>query len=227
MHVLLIEDDAETAEMTAQGLRESGHRVMVATGQVAAEQAVDAHDFDAMVLDRMLPDGDGLDFLRRLRERGDRIPVVLLSALGDVDQRIEGLRAGGDDYLPKPCALAELLARLDAVTRRRDGAAATFLRVGDLHMDLIARVVQRGGQDIALQPREFRLLEFMMRRPGQVITRAMLLEGVWHYRFDPQTKVIDVQLSRLRHKIDKDFSPPLIHTVRGIGYCIGALDQTA
>lgn len=227
MRVLLIEDDAEAAEMTAQGLMESGHQVVVAAALAHGDALAASQGFDALVLDRMLPDGDGLDLLRRLRQRGDATPVVLLSALGDVDQRVEGLRAGGDDYLSKPCALSELLARLEAVARRRDGMACTSLQVADLHMDLIARTVCRDGQEIGLQPREFRLLEFLMRRSGQVVTRAMLLEGVWNYRFDPQTKVIDVQLSRLRHKIDKDFSPPLIHTVRGIGYCIGALDQTS
>jgi two-component system OmpR family response regulator len=221
MRVLLIEDDEAAADMVAQGLAESGHVVSIAATAAAGMGLADSMAFDAVILDRMLPDRDGLDLLKEFRSRGRGTPVLLLSALGEVDQRVEGLLGGADDYLAKPFALRELLARLEAVVRRCDGPAETVLRLADLEMDLIARTVTRSGIDIALQPREFRLLEFLMRRAGQVVTRSMLLEGVWHYRFAPETKVIDVQVSRLRQKIDRDFQPPLIHTIRGAGYRIG------
>ncbi|HEY7817286.1 MAG TPA: response regulator transcription factor, partial [Vicinamibacteria bacterium] len=180
-------------------------------------------DYDAIVLDRMLPGLDGLSLLKSLRERGRRTPILILSALGEVDDRVEGLTRGGDDYLVKPFAFSELLARLEALHRRRDGdSAKTWLKVADLEMDLLARRVKRAGKPIELQPREFRLLEYLMRHSGQVVTRTMLLEKVWDYHFDPQTNVIDVHVSRLRSKIDKGFDPPLLHTVRGAGYALRA-----
>ena len=179
--------------------------------------------YDALVVDRMLPQMDGLALIAALRSADIRTPVLILSALGAVDDRVKGLRAGGDDYLTKPFAFAELLARLEALLRRGGGnAATTKLRVGDLEMDLLARSVTRGGQDLELLPREFRLLEFLMRHAGQVVTRTMLLENVWDYHFDPQTNVIDVHISRLRQKIDKGFAKPLLHTVRGAGYLLRA-----
>jgi two-component system OmpR family response regulator len=181
-------------------------------------------DFEAMVVDRMLPGLDGLALIRSLRAAGKKTPALILSALGEVDDRVEGLRAGGDDYLVKPFAFAELLARLDALRRRTESETATqtALRVGDLEMDLLTRMVRRAGRPIDLQPREFRLLEYLLRHSGQVVTRTMLLENVWDYNFDPQTNVIDVHISRLRSKIDKDFQRPLLHTVRGAGYVIRA-----
>ncbi len=220
MRILLIEDDSDAAEVVAQGLTETGHQVVTAIDAAQGLRRADDDHFDVIVLDRMLPDGDGLGVLESLRGRGNDTPVVFLSALGEVDQRVEGLKAGGDDYLAKPFALTELLARLEAVVRRRESMAATALKVGDLEADLISRRVRRAGVDIPLQPREFRLLTFLMGRAGQVVTRSMLLEGVWNYHFDPETKVIDVQMSRLRQKIDRDFPQPLIHTVRGMGYCL-------
>ena len=187
--------------------------------------ALDA-EHDVLVVDRMLPGLDGLSIVRSLRAAGRDTPVLVLSALGEVDDRVEGLRAGGDDYLVKPFALAELSARLEALVRRRSGgggaAPVTRLIVADLEMDLLARTVKRAGCGIELKPREFRLLEHLMRHAGQVVTRTMLLEAVWDYHFDPQTNVIDVHVSRLRRKIDRDLGPPLIHTVRGAGYVIRA-----
>jgi two-component system OmpR family response regulator len=223
MRILLIEDDRAAAEVVAQGLTESGHQVVIQACGRDGLALAEAGAFDVVVLDRMLPDMDGMDVLARYRDNGGTLPVVLVSALGEVDQRVEGLRGGADDYLAKPFVLTELLARIEAVVRRHDAQAETVLRVADLEVDLIERTVCRGGVMITLQPREFRLLEFLMRRAGQVVTRSMLLEGVWRYRFAPETKVIDVQVSRLRQKIDKDFGTPLIHTIRGIGYRIGVL----
>jgi len=179
--------------------------------------------YDALVVDRMLPGMDGLAIISALRAADVKTPALILSALGAVDDRVKGLRAGGDDYLVKPFAFAELLARIEALLRRSGGThMTTKLTVGDLEMDLLARRVRRAGQDIELLPREFRLLEFMMRRAGQVVTRTMLLENVWDYHFDPQTNVIDVHVSRLRQKIDKGFEQPLLHTVRGAGYRLAA-----
>jgi len=181
------------------------------------------NSYDVMVVDRMLPGLDGLSIIQTLRAARHQTPVLILSALGEVDDRVKGLKAGGDDYLVKPFAFAELLARIDALTRRADmEPAETVLRVGDLSMDLLTRSVMRTGQAIEPQPREFRLLEYLMRRAGQVVTRTMLLEGVWDYHFDPQTNVIDVHVSRLRTKIDKPFGFTLLHTVRGAGYCLRA-----
>lgn len=179
-----------------------------------------------MIIDRMLPELDGLAIIRTLRASGNDTPVLILSALGEVDDRVRGLKAGGDDYLVKPFAFTELTARLEALLRRPSSAQApvTVLRVGDLEMDLLARRVRRAGREIDLQPREFRLLEYLMRNAGQVVTRTMLLENVWDYHFDPQTNVIDVHVSRLRRKIDRDFEQPLLHTVRGAGYVLRAAD---
>jgi len=222
MHILIIEDDQQTAAYLKKGLEQSGHTVdQAADGKDGLFMAMEA-EFDLLVVDRMLPTLDGLTIIRTLRAADKSMPVLILSALGDVDDRVDGLQAGGDDYLVKPFAFAELLARVDALGRRRDGGPVqeTTLAVADLSMDLLARKVVRGGQKIELQPQEFRLLEFLMQHRGQVVTRTMLLEGVWDYHFDPQTNVIDVQMSRLRAKIDKPFEHPLLHTVRGAGYCL-------
>jgi two-component system OmpR family response regulator len=223
MRVLLVEDEPLIADFVARGLREAGHAVDHATTgpdglHLAANEA-----YDAWILDRMLPGLDGLELLRRLRAQGHATPALILSSLGDVEQRVEGLRGGADDYLAKPFAFAELSARLDGLLRRaRPGhAPSTQLRVGDLEMDLLKRSVRRGGQAVELQPREFRLLEYLMRHAEQVVTRTMLLEAVWDYHFDPQTNVIDVHVSRLRQKIDRGRDPVLLHTVRGAGYLLG------
>ncbi len=223
IRILHIEDDDRTAEFVAKGLRESGHVVeRAASGSEGLYMANEAQ-YDALIVDRMLPKMDGLEVIRNLRQNEVRTPALVLSALGEVDDRVAGLRAGGDDYLVKPFAFSELLARLESLVRRADvEAAVARLQVGDLEMDLLARRVQRAGRIIDLQPREFRLLEYMMRHSGQVITRTMLLEKVWDYTFDPQTNVIDVHVSRLRSKIDKGFATPLLHTVRGAGYVLRA-----
>ena len=223
MRVLVIEDDADVAAYIVKALGESGHNpVRAATGKDGLFLAT-TEDFDVLVVDRMLPPPDGLTIIRTLRASDDHTPALVLSALGEVDDRVKGLKAGGDDYLTKPFAAAELIARLEALTRRSANAGAaseTVLSVGDLEMDLLARTVTRAGNEIDLQPREFRLLEFLMRNAGNVVTRTMLLENVWDYHFDPQTNVIDVHISRLRQKIDRDFDTPLIHTVRGAGYAL-------
>jgi two-component system OmpR family response regulator len=224
MRILIIEDDAETAAYLVKGLSESGHRAeRVGDGKDGLFRALE-EDFDALVVDRMLPGLDGLALIRSLRAAGKKTPALFLSALGEVDDRVEGLRAGGDDYLVKPFAFSELLARLEALIRRGEGEQAprTVLKVADLEMDLLTRTVRRAGRSIELQPREFRLLEYLLRHSGQVVTRTMLLESVWDYHFDPQTNVIDVHISRLRSKIDKDFEGPLLHTVRGAGYVLRA-----
>jgi two-component system, OmpR family, response regulator len=220
MRILIVEDDRETAAYLKKGLTESGHEVAVAeTGREGLDRAV-AETFDVLVIDRMLPGLDGLSIVASLRAANNHTPIVVLSALGDVDDRVMGLRAGCDDYLPKPFALSELLARLDAVTRR--AGAETRLKLADLEMDLLTRTVTRAGVDLDLLPREFRLLEYLMRHAGQIVTRGMLLEKVWDHHFDPQTNVIDVHVSRLRQKIDKGFAAPLLHTVRGAGYTLHA-----
>jgi two-component system OmpR family response regulator len=228
MRFLVIDDDKETRDFIVQGLTESGHVAdFAADGREGLFLALEG-DYDAIVVDRMLPELDGLSIVQTLRSEQRRTPILILSALGEVDDRVEGLRKGGDDYLVKPFAFSELLARLEALARRRDSASAeTRLTVGDLEMDLLGRRVKRAGRTIDLQPREFRLLEFLMRHSGQVVTRTMLLEKVWDYHFDPQTNVIDVHVSRLRAKIDKDFDPPLIHTVRGIGYVLRVPDEAS
>jgi len=221
MRVLIIEDDKETLAYLKRGLEEAGHTVDHAEdGKDGMYLALESR-YDAAIIDRMLPGTDGLSIVRAMRASSNDTPVLVLSALGEVDDRVKGLRAGGDDYLTKPFAFAELLARLDALTRRRDAESpATMLNVEDLEMDLLSRSVKRTGKLINLQPREFRLLEYLMRHADQVVTRTMLLEGVWDYHFDPQTNVIDVHISRLRSKIDRDFDKPLIHTVRGAGYML-------
>jgi two-component system, OmpR family, response regulator len=220
MKILLIEDDDEAAAYLLKGLTESGHQVdLAADGRLGLAHATSG-SFDAMVIDRMLPGLDGLSILAELRARKDETPVLILSALGDVENRVEGLRAGCDDYLSKPFALSELLARLEALNRRSHSVSETRLKVADLEMDLLKRTVTRAGREIDLLPREFRLLEYLMRNAGHIVTRTMLLEKVWDHHFDPQTNVIDVHVSRLRQKIDRDFSPPLLHTVRGAGYSL-------
>ena len=230
MRLLLIEDDKAAASYVAKGLRESGHSVDVAnTGKDGLLLAASGN-FDALIVDRMLPELDGLNVVKTLRATGNKTPVLFLSALGEVDDRVKGLRAGGDDYLVKPFAFSELLARLEALSRRSQlggETPETVLRYEDLSMDLLARRVERAGREIDVQPREFRLLEVLLRHAGQVMTRTMLLEKVWDYRFDPQTNVIDVHISRLRQKIDRGFDKPLIHTVRGAGYSLRANDKAA
>jgi two-component system OmpR family response regulator len=224
MRILLVEDDKDVAGFVLKGLREAGHVVEhVANGRDGLFMAA-SENFDAIILDRMLPGGvDGLRILETLRSQKNQTPVLILSALAHVDERVRGLKAGGDDYLTKPFSFAELLARVEALTRRAKGEGPqTKLVVGDLEMDLLSRTVRRAGQKIDLQPREFRLLEYLMRHAGQVVTRTMLLEGVWDYHFDPQTNVIDVHVSRLRQKVDKPFSTSLIHTVRNAGYMLRA-----
>ena len=224
MRILVVEDDKDVAGFVVKGLKEAGHVVEhAATGRdglfMAASEA-----FDAIVLDRMLPGGvDGLRLLETLRSQGNNTPVLFLSAMAQVDDRVRGLKAGGDDYMTKPFAFAELLARVEALARRgKSEGPTTRLSVADLEMELLSRGVKRAGQKIDLQPREFRLLEYLMRHAGQVVTRTMLLEGVWDYHFDPQTNVIDVHVSRLRQKVDKPFPVPLIHTVRNAGYMLRA-----
>ena len=222
MRILVIEDDPGGRNMLAQGLAECGHEAVCAADFAEGLALAGAEDFDVLIVDRMLPGGDGLDIVSSLRAQKIMTPAVFLTALNEVDDRIAGLRAGGDDYVAKPFSFHELLARLEAIIRRKQAAPDTVLRVGDLEMNLLSRTVKRAGTEIVLQPREFRLLEFLMRHAGQTVTRTMLLEGVWKYRFEPETKIIDVQMSRLRQKIDRGFETPLIQTVRGSGYCISA-----
>ena len=226
MRILVVEDDKDVAGFVLKGLREAGHTVEHADNGRDGLFLAASENFDAIILDRMLPGGiDGLRLLETLRGQDNATPVLFLSALGQVDDRVKGLKAGGDDYLTKPFAFAELLARVEALTRRgKSDGPATRLQVGDLEMDLLSRSVRRGAQKIDLQPREFRLLEYLMRHAGQVVTRTMLLEGVWDYHFDPQTNVIDVHISRLRQKIDKPFETSLLHTVRNAGYMLRAED---
>ena len=224
MKILLVEDSERVAGFVRKGLEEDGHVVDSADNGRDGLFLASTERYDAIVLDRMLPGGiDGLGIIAALRQTGNRTPVLILSALADVHERIEGLRAGGDDYLTKPFAFSELLARVEALARRGKGdGPITRLQVGDLELDLLSRQVKRAGQKIDLQPREFRLLEYLMRHAGQVVTRTMLLEGVWDYHFDPQTNVIDVHVSRLRQKVDKPFPSQLIHTVRNAGYMLKA-----
>jgi two-component system, OmpR family, response regulator len=223
MRVLVIEDDKDVASYLVNGLKENDHVVdHAADGKVGLMMAA-SESYDIMIIDRMLPGMDGLSIIKAVRATGNHTPILILSALGDVDDRVEGLRGGGDDYLTKPFSYTELLARLDALMRRGSNPSTeqvTHLKVADLEMDLLARTVKRAHQKIDLQPREFRLLEYLMKHAGQVVTRTMLLEKVWDYHFDPQTNVIDVHISRLRSKIDKDFPKPLLQTVRGAGYIL-------
>jgi two-component system OmpR family response regulator len=223
MKILVIEDDREAADYLQKALAEAGHTAHVASdgddGFVMAERG----DYDVLVVDRMLPRRDGLSVIAGLRERGLETPVLILSALGEVDDRVTGLRAGGDDYLTKPFAFTELLARVE-VLKRRSGVkdVETMYRAGDLELDRLTHTVRRAGREITLQPREFKLLEYLMRHAGRVVTRTMLLENVWDYHFDPQTNVIDVHVSRLRGKIEKGFDKPLLQTIRGAGYMLKA-----
>ena len=223
MRILIVEDDAEAGAAMVRGLSEAGHQVMHAMDGGLGLAAAGGGGFDVLVVDRMLPGVDGLTLVETLRRQGDQTPVLFLSALGEIEDRVTGLKAGGDDYLVKPYAFAELIARVEALARRREtGSVQTMLRVGDLEMDLIGRAVRREGKEIDLQPREFQLLEFLMRHAGQSVTRTMLLEKVWEYHFDPQTNVIDVHVSRLRAKLDKGFDRPMLLTVRGAGYRLEA-----
>ena len=222
MRILIIEDDNDVASYLSKGLKESGYVADVADNGRTGLQMATSENYDLLIVDRMMPEMDGLTVIKTLRSENYKTPVLVLSALGEVDDRVQGLRAGGDDYLVKPFSFSELLARIEALLRRaqKQQEVITALQVEDLQMDLLARTVKRAGQTIDLQPREFRLLEYFMRNPGQVLTRTMLLEKVWDYHFDPQTNVIDVHISRLRAKIDKDFETPLLHTVRGAGYVL-------
>jgi two-component system, OmpR family, response regulator len=223
MKILVVEDDRETAAYLTKGLNESGYTVDCTNDGREGLFLASSGDYDAIIFDRMLPNMDGLTVLGALRAAEIRTPALILSALGSVDDRVKGLRAGGDDYLVKPFAFSELLARLEALLRRSTGpTTATTLRVADLELNLLTRTVKRAGKSIEVLPREFRLLECLMRNAGHVVTRTMLLEHVWDYHFDPQTNVIDVHVSRLRQKIDKSFDHPLLHTVRGAGYCLRA-----
>ncbi len=225
MKILVVEDDRETASYLIKGLSESGYIVDRAGDGREGLFLASSGGYDAIILDRMLPGMDGLALLGALRAAVIGTPALILSALGSVDDRVKGLRAGGDDYLVKPFAFSELLARVEALLRRGVAAAATTrLGVADLELDLLTRTVKRCGKAIDLLPREFRLLEYLMRNAGHVVTRTMLLEHVWDYHFDPQTNVVDVHVSRLRQKIDKSFDRPLLHTVRGAGYCLRAPD---
>src|SRR5262249_29060005 len=225
MRILLIEDDSETAGYIVKGMRESGHTVDHAPDGREGLYLADGKGYDAIIVDRMLPYIAGLSLIQALRAKGDPTPALFLSALGQVDDRVRGLKAGGDDYMTKPFAFSELLARVEALARRGKGATVeTALKVADLEMDLLSRTVKRAGKKLDLQPREFSLLEYLMRHAGQVVTRPMLLEGVWDYHFDPQTNVIDVHVSRLRQKIDRGFEKPLLRTIRGAGYCLRAPD---
>lgn len=222
MKLLIVEDDAEAAAYLVKAFREAGHVADHSGDGLDGYGMAQGGGYDVLVVDRMLPRMDGLSLIRSLREQDDTTPALILSALAQVDDRVKGLRAGGDDYLPKPYAFSELLARVEVLARRRSGPASepTTYRVGDLALDRLAHRVTRADEDILLQPREFRLLEYLMKHAGQVVTRTMLLENVWDYHFDPQTNVIDVHVSRLRAKVDKSFEHPMIHTVRGAGYMV-------
>ncbi len=224
MKVLLVEDNERVAKFVVKGLSEAGHTVDHADNARDGMFLTIGERYDTIIMDRMLPgDIDGLAIIEALRKTGNQTPVLILSALSDVNERIRGLRSGGDDYLTKPFAFGELLARLDALTRRSQGATTeTSLSVGDLRMDLLSRKVSRGERTITLQNREFQLLEYLMRHVDQVVTRTMLLESVWDYHFDPQTNVVDVHISNLRQKIEQDGEPPLLRTVRNAGYMISA-----
>ena len=227
MKLLVIEDDADVASFVTNGLKQAGYTVDCVDNGKDGLLLATTEPYDALVVDRMLPGVDGLTVVRTMRASDITTPVLILSALGEVDDRVKGLKAGGDDYLVKPFAFVELQARIEALLRRQrgeSGAEPTVLQVGDLRMDLLRREVERGGRKIELQPREFLLLEYLMRHAGQVVTRTMLLEAVWSYHFDPQTNVIDVHISRLRNKLDRASDRPLLHTVRGAGYRLDAED---
>jgi two-component system, OmpR family, response regulator len=221
MQILIVEDDTQTADYLIKGLTEEGHNVShESEGNTGLFMALE-NDYDVIIMDRMLPKLDGLSIIKTIRASGKQTPIIVLSALGEVNDRVLGLKAGGDDYLVKPFAFAELLARLEVLVRRSDvKAIETTIKVADLELDQMSHCVKRAGQTIDLQPREFRLLEYLMRHQGQVVTRTMLLEAVWDFHFDPQTNVIDVHISKLRSKIDKGFDSPLLQTIRGTGYCL-------
>ncbi len=226
MHILIVEDDQSTVDYILKGLAEAEHTAAVARDGEQGLERANAENYQALVVDRMLPKLDGLHLIARLRANAIRTPALILSALGEVNDRVAGLRAGGDDYLIKPFAFSELAARLEALVRRtHTDDPTTVLEVGELKMDLLAREVTRGDTAIALQPREFRLLEYLMRHSNQIVTRTMLLENIWDCHFDPQTNIIDVHISRLRSKIDKNFDNPLLSTVRGAGYILRAATQ--
>lgn len=221
MRILVIEDDAETASYLMEGLSEEGHVVTLAANGRDGLFLAAAEPFDLAIVDRMLPELDGLSLVKTLRATKVEIPVLFLTTMSGLDDRVTGLNAGGDDYLVKPFAFSELAARVAALGRRpRKTAAETSFKVADLELDLLTRTVKRSGREVALQPREFRLLEYLMRNAGHVVTRTMLLENVWDYHFDPRTNIVESHLSRLRTKIDKGYSLELIHTVRGAGYCL-------
>jgi len=219
--ILLIEDDVQVSKFIAEGLQAQGYVVTQVIDGLQGKKLAVEKQFDLLVVDRMLPGCDGLTIVETVRGSGNSVPVLFLSALGDVDDRVKGLKVGGDDYLVKPFAIEELIARIEVLLRRKkETVSTTRLKVGDLELDLLSQKVTREGKNINLQPREFRLLEYLMKHAGQIVTRTMLLENVWEYHFDPQTNVIDVHVSRLRQKIDKDFDKPLLSTVRGAGYML-------
>lgn len=224
MKILVVEDDDETADYIRRGLIEHGHGVDVARdGHEGLMMGANAEQYDVMIIDRMLPKLDGVALLKTLREGGVKAPAIFLTAMGSIEDRVGGLEAGGDDYLVKPFAFAELYARIGAVSRRPALAPTeTVLKAGDITLDLVSRKVVREGKEIDLQPTEFRLLEFMMRHAGRVVTRTMLLEGVWEFHFDPKTNIVETQVSRLRSKIDKGFASERLKTVRGAGYMLDA-----
>ena len=221
MKILIIEDDLDAASYLVKAFREAGHTIDHASDGESGLFMASENGYDVLVIDRMLPRRDGLSVIMELRKRNINTPVLILSALGQVDDRVTGLRAGGDDYLPKPYSFTELLARVEVLGRRRGHPEQDMVyKVGDLELDRLSHDVRRQGREILLQPREYRLLEYLMKNAGQVVTRTMLLENVWDYHFDPQTNVIDVHVSRLRSKIEKDFDRPLLRTIRGAGYMI-------
>ena len=223
MRILIVEDDRDAASYLVKAFKEAGHVADHAADGETGFALAEGGPYDVLIVDRMLPRKDGLSLIGDLRAAGRDTPVLILSALGQVDDRVKGLRAGGDDYLPKPYSFSELLARVEVLSRRRPaGTPETVYRVGDLELDRLSHRVARAGEEIVLQPREFRLLEYLMKNAGQVVTRTMLLEHVWDYHFDPQTNVIDVHVSRLRSKIDKGFDKALIQTIRGAGYTVRA-----
>jgi two-component system OmpR family response regulator len=221
--ILVIEDERETAQQLVESLRSNGYEVDLAADGAEGLRRARSGQYAVMTIDRMLPGVDGISIIRQLREEGTLTPALIVSALGEIDERVRGLRAGGDDYLVKPFAFAELLARVDALARRSDSVIKeTVLRVGDLALDLVSRTVTRGGHKIELLPREFKLLAYLVRNQGQVVPRAMLLQHVWDLHFDPMTNIIDVYVGRVRRKVDGGESYPLIHTVRGVGFCVRA-----
>jgi two-component system, OmpR family, response regulator len=222
--VLVIEDDPEAAEQLVECLATNGYQVDLAINGTEGLSRAGTHEYAVMTIDRMLPGLDGIAIIRQLRERGVTTPALMISALGEIDDRVRGLRAGGDDYLVKPFAFAELMARVEALCRRGATVRETVLRVGDLKLDLMSRTVTRGGRNIDLLPREFQVLEYLVRNEGHVVPRAMLLQHVWDLHFVPNTKVIDVYVGRVRRKVDSEQAYPLIHTVRGVGFCIPAPD---